>query len=176
MHDETESLHKFFNKHKQLFHQPCCPSQQQGHGDGPCDQTCQTKCFPKYFNDINVSVENCPLIDLIGYLVKTGKCNEEEKIWFETIMQTIEAETSWDDIEKITYLAEPLRYKNIVQLLISTLKTDVEEYKLLYRKRQKSKLLYSCSNLHDIQLKIAFKPFSLTYRVKLLQTLSFLSI
>lgn len=110
-------------------------------GDGPTDETYGTKCFPEYFDNINLSVENCPLNDLIGYLVKTGKCNEEEKHLFESIMHTIQAETSWIDLEKIQQLAEPVRYKNIVQLQVNTLKMVLEEYKLIDRKRKKGKLL-----------------------------------
>lgn len=141
IHDETDTLHQFLDKHKNLFHQPCCPCGKQMFEDEPFDKPNETKCFPEYFNNINVSVENCPLDDLIGYLVKTGKCNEEEKNWFETIMHTTQAKTSWDDLEKIEYLAEPIRYKNIVQLQINTLKMVVEEYKSLYQKRKKSKFL-----------------------------------
>ncbi|CAG2255365.1 unnamed protein product [Mytilus edulis] len=137
IHDETNTLHQFLDKHKNLFHQPCCPCGKQMFEDKPFDKPYETKCFPEYFNNINVSVENCPLDDLIGYLVKTGKCNEEEKNWFETIMHTTQAKTSWDDLEKIEYLAEPIRYKNIVQLQINTLKMVVEEYKSLYQKRKK---------------------------------------
>ncbi|XP_052075124.1 uncharacterized protein LOC127712618 isoform X2 [Mytilus californianus] len=135
--DGTYSLRKFFDKHRNIFHQPCCLCLQQISEDGPSGGTKRTNCFPEYFDKTNVSVEDCPLNDLIGYLMKAGKCNETEKNWFETIMQTIQAQTSWDDLEKIKYLAEPVRYKNIVQLQINTLKMVVDEYKLLYRKKKK---------------------------------------
>lgn len=103
--DGTYSLRKFLDKHRNIFHQPCCLCFQQISEDGPSGETKTTNCFPEYFDKTNVSVEDCPLNDLISYLMKAGKCNETEKNWFETIMQTIQAQTSWDDLENIKYLA-----------------------------------------------------------------------
>lgn len=117
--DGTYSLRQFLDKHRNIFHQPCCRCLQQISEDGPSGETKTANCFPEYFDKTNVSVEDCPLNDLIDYLMKAGKCNETEKNWFETIMQTIQAQNSWDDLEKIKYLAESCFVKHADLELIS---------------------------------------------------------
>lgn len=78
--DGTFPLRKFFDKHRNIFHQSCCLCFQQISEDGPLGETKKANCFPEYFDKINVSVEDCPLNDLIVYLMKAGKCNETEKL------------------------------------------------------------------------------------------------
>ncbi|CAG2225942.1 unnamed protein product [Mytilus edulis] len=77
--DGTYSLRKFLDKHRNIFHRPYCLCLQQISEDGPPGETKRKNCLPEYFDKTNVSVEDCPLNDLIDYLMKAGKCNENRE-------------------------------------------------------------------------------------------------
>lgn len=78
-----------------------------------------------------ISVEGFSFDDLLSLLLNSEKCDDKEFSVLKNIKHKMETkQNNCDDLENLLHLAKPRRYKNIVELLINTLKMVGEEFKM----------------------------------------------